>query len=146
MPIAAFQYDANGRLNGMTMDDRNGYGPQPFASATYTPAGQLYQLSYGLGTETRTYNSMMQLITQSLPGYLNMTYYYSATQNNGRISSSVDGITGEGTWYTYDALNRLTAAQNSSWNEAYGYDGFGNLTSKAGQGGSPNAAPLISLL
>jgi hypothetical protein len=46
-------------------------------------------------TETRTYNSLMQLITQSVPGYLNMTYSYSTTgQNNGRITSSVDGVTG----------------------------------------------------
>ena len=139
MPTAALQYDANGRLSGMTMDSGN--GPQPFASATYTPSGQLYQLSYGLGTETRTYNSMMQLITQSLPGYMNMTYNYSSTQNNGRITSSVDGITGESTTYTYDALNRLTSASNSLWGQSYGYDGFGNLTSKSQANGSPNPSP-----
>jgi RHS repeat-associated protein len=145
MPIAASQYDVNGRLSGMTMDDRDGNGPRPFASATYTAAGQLYQLSYGGMTETRTYNSLMQLISQSVPGYLNMTYSYSTTgQNNGRITGSVDGITGESTTYTYDALNRLTAASNSMWSQTYGYDGFGNLTSKAGQGGSPNAAPSMS--
>jgi YD repeat-containing protein len=46
MPIAAYQYDANGRLSGMTMDQQTGYGPQPFASATYTAAGQLQTLSY----------------------------------------------------------------------------------------------------
>jgi hypothetical protein len=64
MPIAALQYDVNGRLNGMTMDDQNGNGPQPFASATYTPAGQLQTLSYGVGTETRTYNNLLQLTSQ----------------------------------------------------------------------------------
>jgi RHS repeat-associated protein len=139
MPIAALQYDANGRLSGMTMDSGN--GPQPFASATYTPPGQLYQLSYGMGTETRTYNSIMQLITQSLPGYMNMTYNYSSTQNNGRIIGSTDGITGENTTYTYDGLNRLTAASNSQWSQSYGYDGFGNLTSKSQANGSPNPSP-----
>jgi RHS repeat-associated protein len=87
---------------------------------------------------------MMQLISQSVPGVLNMTYNYSATQNNGRITSSLDGITGENTAYTYDALNRLTAASNSLWSTSYGYDGFGNLTSKLGSGGSPNAAPTMS--
>jgi RHS repeat-associated protein len=142
MPTAAYQYDPDGRLSGMTMD--NGSGPQPFANATYTPAGQLYQLSYGYWTETRTYNSMMQLISQSVPGALNMTYNYSATQNNGRIIGLADGITGENTTYTYDALNRLTAASNSLWSTTYAYDGFGNLTSKAGSGGSPNAAPTMS--
>jgi len=62
---AGYSYDGNGRLSGMTMD--NGYGPQPFASATYTPAGQLSTLSYGAGTETRNYNSLMQMTSQSVP-------------------------------------------------------------------------------
>ena len=35
---------------------------------------------------------------------------FSATQNNGRIVSSVDGVTGENVSYTYDSLNRLIAA------------------------------------
>ena len=74
-----------------------------------------------------------------------MTYNYSATQNNGRIASSVDGVTGENTTYSYDALNRLTNASNSLWSEAYTYDGFGNLTSKTGSGGSPNPAPTVSM-
>jgi YD repeat-containing protein len=74
-----------------------------------------------------------------------MTYNYSATQNNGRIASSADGITGENTSYTYDALNRLTNASNSLWSEAYTHDGFGNLMSKTGSGGSPNPAPTVSL-
>ena len=96
MPTAAYQYDPDGRLSGMTMD--NGSGP----------------------------------------------YSYSATQNNGRITGSADGMTGENTTYTYDASNRLTAASNSLWSASYGYDGFGNLTSKSGSGGSPNAAPNMS--
>src|ERR1700683_348077 len=91
----------------MTMCPQNGNGPQPFASGTYYPSGQLYTLSWGGYGETRTYNSLMQLTNQSVPGALNMTYNYSATQNNGRITGSVDGITGENTTYTYDALNRL---------------------------------------
>ena len=89
---------------------------------------------------------MMQLVSQSVPGYLSMAYNYSTTgHNNGRIISSSDGITGENTNYTYDALNRLTNASNSQWSETYGYDGFGNLTSKTGSGGSPNAAPSMSV-
>src|SRR5208282_5904715 len=90
-------------------------------------------------------NNLMQLTNQSVPYTLNMTYNYSATQNNGQINSSVDGITGENTTYSYDALNRLTNASNSLWSEAYTYDGFGNLTSKLGSGGSPNPAPTVSM-
>ncbi len=107
-------------------------------------AGQLYQLTYGAGTETRQYNSLGQLTHQSVPGSLDMTYNYSATQNNGRIISSADAITGENTSYTYDALNRLTGASNASWGTSYTYDEFGNLTSKAGVGGWPNPAPTMT--
>jgi RHS repeat-associated protein len=134
MPIAAFQYDVNGRLNAMTMDDQNGNGPQPFASASYTSIGQLYQLSYGGWTETRTYNTLGQLINQTVPGGINMTYNYSSTQNNGRITGSVDANSGENTTYTYDALNRLTRATNSLWTGSYSYDGFGNMTQKVETG------------
>jgi RHS repeat-associated protein len=124
-------------MTGMTWDSGN--GPQPYASATYGPAGQMLTLSYGAGTETRTYNSLLQLTNQSVPGYLNMTYNYSAGQNNGRIVGSVDGITGENTTYTYDALNRLASATASGmWSESYSYDGFGNLTGKRGTGGAPS--------
>ena len=139
MPTMGYQYDINGRLTTVTSNGGT------FATATYTAAGQLSQLSYGGLTETRTYNSLMQLTSQYVPGYLSMTYNYSSTQNNGRITSSQDGVTGESTNYTYDALSRLTNASNSLWSEAYGYDGFGNLTSKSGSGGSPNGAPSMSV-
>jgi YD repeat-containing protein len=67
----------------------------------------------------------MQLTSQYVAGALNMTYNYSSTQNNGRITHSVDGVTGENTTYTYDALNRLTGASNSQRSERYAYDGSG---------------------
>ena len=45
---------------------------------------------------------------------VNMTYNFSATQNNGRIVSSADGVTGENVSYTYDSLNRLIAAATTN--------------------------------
>ena len=145
LPTAGYTYDVNGRMSGMTWDTGNGDGPQPYANATYGPAGQILTLSYGAGTETRTYNSLLQLTSQVVPYRMNMTYNYSATQNNGRITGSVDGGTGENTAYSYDALNRLAGASNSLWSEAYGYGGFGNLTSKQGTGGSPTPAPSMNV-
>jgi YD repeat-containing protein len=62
-----------------------------------------------------------------------------ATQHNGRIVSSADGVTGENVSYTYDALNRLIAAASTGsvqWSGSYSYDGVGNLTSRA-DGGAP---------
>ena len=63
-----------------------------------------------------------------------MQYIYPTGQNNGRISESIDGISGENVLYTYDSLQRLILAQTSNngpqWGDAYSYDGFGNLTAK----------------
>jgi YD repeat-containing protein len=48
------------------------------------------------------------------------------------VSQTIDNSLGETVNYTYDYLHRLTGATatNSSWGEAYSYDGFGNLTGK----------------
>ena len=116
-----YQYDNMGRLNGMSR-----FGAAQVA-AGYGAAGQLTNLSYGGVSETFSYNSLLQVtgMTAQIPYYgtqMNMQYNYSATQNNGRIATSNDGVTGENVTYTYDALNRLTGASAGSlWGEAYGY-------------------------
>ncbi len=90
---------------------------------TYNAANQpLYD-----GTATRTYNSLLQMTSIAGTG-MSMTYNYSATQNNGQITSSVDGVTGETITYQYDALKRLASASGKNWSETYTYDGYGNLT------------------
>jgi len=117
-----YTYDAMGRLSSM--------------GATWNPDGTLATFN----GQTRTYNSLGQLtqITGQMfngQGYftgINMQYNYVAGQNNGRISSTVDGVTGETVNYTYDSLNRLAtaASTNGAWGNAYTYDGWGNLTAK----------------
>ena len=75
-------------------------------------------------------------ITSTAYGYpggnVNITYNYSSTQNNGKITSQTDNLSGEQVVYAYDALNRLASAgaTNSSWGQSYAYDGFGNLTNQ----------------
>ncbi len=62
---------------------------------------------------------------------LNISYAYSATQNNGKITSETDALSVEQVLYTYDSLNRLASAQTAGaggWGQSYTYDGFGNLT------------------
>jgi YD repeat-containing protein len=85
----------------------------------------------GFAGQSFTYNAMLQLTGVS-GGGRNMQYNYSPTQNNGKIVSETDLVSGETVSYTYDALNRLaTAVSNSSsapWGQAFTYDGFGNLT------------------
>ena len=148
-PQVAMSYDAMSNLSSETQapcqsQDQSGncqsYGsPASLASATYSFAGQLTGLNYpgGFGQETRSYNSLMQL-TNIASSQINMTYNYSATQNNGRIVSSVDAITLENVSYTYDSLNRLIAAASTGvqWSESYSYDGFGNMTGKTSTKGT----------
>ena len=175
-PQIAMTYDAMSNLSSETQTTCNTWlqgqnwvcqawnTPAALASATYNFAGQLttltdnydyYGYSYLQWTETHTYNGMMQLtnMTSSAPSgvqSLNMTYNFSATQNNGRIVSSVDGVTGENVSYTYDSLNRLIAASTAGttgvqWGESYSYDGFGNLTAKVKtKGTAPQANPIVN--
>ena len=77
----------------------------------------------------------------TVPGVMDMQYVYSATQNNGRITQSIDTVTGEQVSYQYDQLNRLMRAEtaDNAWGELYTYDGFGNLTAKTPTKGSAPA-------
>jgi RHS repeat-associated protein len=175
-PQVAMNYDAMSNLSQATevtclSYDQSGdcltSGPAPMASGTYNFAGQLTALNYNnfslrtytpgtwYQTETHTYNSLMQLTnttstTSSGAQSLNMTYNFSTTQNNGRIVSSSDAVTGENVSYTYDSLNRLIAAATTNgagpiWGNSYSYDGFGNLTSKTvTQGTAPSASPQVN--
>jgi RHS repeat-associated protein len=134
-----YSYDAMGHLAGMA-DGVTG----TTASASYGTAGEMDSLRYTGEIETFTYNSLWQLTgisaSPSISGYtaMNMQYVYAAGQNNGRISQAIDGVSGETVNYTYDSLNRLSGAvaTNGNWGQAYGYDGFGNLTAKTVTAGS----------
>ena len=78
------------------------------------------------------HHSLKQL-TAIGSGSVSVSYGYSSTQNNGKIRSQTDGVSGETVTYTYDSLNRLLEAQSSSsWSQTFTYDTFGNLTNVAG--------------
>jgi RHS repeat-associated protein len=76
-------------------------------------------------------------------GPVDLEYIYSATQNNGRITQRKNWLSGEVVTYTYDSLQRLTQATAtgpSPWSESCTFDGFGNLTGKAGSNWVVNAS------
>src|SRR5258708_27727559 len=102
---------------------------------TYGVANEVQQMTSGYGTgvssETHTYNSMFQLTRLQVGSALDISYAYSATQNNGKITSQTDNNSSEQVLYAYDALNRLISAQTAGtggWGQSYTYDGYGNLT------------------
>jgi YD repeat-containing protein len=130
-PTYNYQYDTMGRPSGMTLSG----GGTLVSGISYNAAGQMTQLTYEGWTETRQYNVLGQLTRITIPGVFDVEYRFSATQNNGRITSMKDWITGEDVTYQYDSLQRLISASTTAgtpWSQSYGYDGFGNLTSKAG--------------
>jgi RHS repeat-associated protein len=86
----------------------------------------MLQLTH-LTSNTKSYNGY-----SFSGGGVDMQYIYNTGHNNGRVSQTIDNVLGETVNYTYDYLHRLTGATatNSSWGEAYSFDGFGNLTGK----------------
>ena len=132
----SYTYDSMGRPIQM-MDTQA--GSNLVSSVTYGPAGELLSMSGTSVGETRTYNSMGQLVTLSGLNGVNLKYNYAAAgSNNGQIASQQDLVSGETVSYQYDSLKRLSAATSTQgWNQNFGYDGFGNLTAKTGNGGAP---------
>ena len=131
-----YSYDSMGRPVSLT----DAYGTAWTQNGTYDLAGrltslQLYKYLYAgspvYTTETRSYNANRQLSTLGWSGSGTLTYNYSSAANNGQITQMVDTISGETVSYSYDLLKRLTSASSTaSWTQTFGYDGFGNLTSK----------------
>lgn len=137
-PQYGYSYDSMNRLNAMTANSQT-----LVSNVSYGPANQMLQLNWIGFTETRTYNSNLQL-TELVSGSYHFKYNYSATQNNGRIGSMTDVVSGESVAYTYDSLNRLTQASGTgdptgSWSQSFAYDGFGNLVGKTGANAPSNA-------
>jgi RHS repeat-associated protein len=139
-PNLGYAYDAMGRLN--TMTDVNASNTL-ISAATYDPANRLLTIAGSVYNETRSYNVMGQLTALS-NNSVNIAYSYSATQNNGKITSQTDYISGEQVVYAYDALNRLASAgaTSNAWGQSYTYDGFGNLTNQTVTAGT---APSLSV-
>ena len=65
---------------------------------------------------------------------VDISYGFSATQNDGRIQTRTDHVSGETVQYQYDQLGRLiTAATQGAggWGLAWNHDAFGNLTQQS---------------
>ena len=107
-------------------------------TVTYGPAGELLSMGGAAVSETRQYNAMGQLTQLNGTGVAIRYNYASVGSNNGQIASQQDLISGETINYQYDTLKRLASSTSTQgWNQNFGYDGFGNLTSKTGNGIAP---------
>ena len=154
-PTYTYTTDTMGRINGVTQTDLNGSNSQLVYGVTYNAAGQMtYLESDRIMSETRQYNNLGQL-TNITAGSFNISYNYTAGQNNGKIASQTDNLSGETVTYAYDTLNRLISAQGSisfnqpgtNWGQGFQYDPFGNLSAKtvlAGSAPTWSAAPDVT--
>src|SRR5216684_8570493 len=136
-PVTTYTYgfDTMGRPTSMTGPGA-GVTVSIVNNVQYGPASELLQMSYFGATETRQYNTRLQMTHLTVPGQLNISYNFAA-QNNGQIASQTDNLSGEQITYQYDALQRLYSATGSAWSQSFTYDGFANLTDKVGTGGAP---------
>ncbi len=142
-----YHYDTMGRPSSMVLGIGSPYNNAVASGVQYNASDQVTQTSYieyggppGVNSfsESRNYNAMNQLTSlvdteSSYPNSIfSEQYMYSSGQNNGQISSVVEG-TGETVSYQYDRLKRLIAANSTvGWSQQYTYDGFGNMTYKSG--------------
>ncbi|HKR61293.1 MAG TPA: RHS repeat-associated core domain-containing protein [Pyrinomonadaceae bacterium] len=139
----SFAYDATDKLTTRTLpngvvstsqyDDLNRLTRLTHAKAGNTLADFQYQLNAvnnitqmidGAGTHNYTYDTRDRLTAATHPNQTNESYTLDDVGN--RTASH------QGSSYTHQAFNRLTAANGSS----FGYDTNGNLLSKTDAGGS----------
>lgn len=142
-----YAYDNIGRPITMAAGLNSG-GADAVSGVQYNASDQMLSINYGLNGyggnstsyvgESRSYNVMNQVTSISATGYdfgslsWSEQYIYPTGQNNGQVSSIVEG-SGESVSYQYDKLKRLVAASSTyGWSQAYSYDGFGNMTYKSG--------------
>jgi YD repeat-containing protein len=144
-PNLGWAFDSMGRPYSMT---DLATSSSIMSSAAYNAASQLTLLSGNVG-ETRTYNSIAQMTriqSGAYPAYVDVSYNYPSSNNNGKIGSQTDNVSGEQVNYAYDAVNRLAsaAALSGAWGQNYSYDGFGNLTAQTvSTGSAPAYGPVV---
>ncbi len=140
--VPAAQYDLAGRMSslqyaaGAVYQGNNLVTVYTQETMGYNVNGQLTSLNWGGAPGSQGYLSV------GPAG--GIQYSYPASGNNGQITQAVDSLSGETISYQYDSLKRLTTATStplaggapSGWAETFGYDGFGNLTSKVLNGTS----------
>lgn len=135
---ASYTNDSAGRTGSIT-SAATSYGPAASVSSVgYAAHGGLATQTYGNNLiNAVSYNNRLQPIQLKLgtsgspTSIISLVYSYGTTNNNGNVQSVA--YTGGGLSYTqtfaYDALNRLTTAQENSgsnWSQTNGYDRYGN--------------------
>lgn len=136
--------DTNGDLQ-QVQSHKSGDTFRNYANGfTYTAAGAVSAMRLGSGKwESTQFNSRLQPTQIALggsagdTGALKLSYGYGTTANNGNVQSQTITVPGM-TYpliqaYTYDSLNRLASATETSnstqtWKQTFTYDRYGLWT------------------
>ncbi|MBN8451448.1 MAG: RHS repeat protein, partial [Candidatus Accumulibacter sp.] len=140
--VVDFVRDYQGRNTGLGVTPLGGARQTLLSSATYHPFGPVAQWTWGNArTMTRTLNLNGQpgIVQDTAPGGLSLGYQFDEV---GNLKWLRDGYHNDPPLrvYDYDALNRLTSAEDGATNavlQAYTYDATGNRTSRTQ--GTPQA-------
>ena len=140
--VVDFVRDYQGRNTGLGVTPLGGSRQTLLSSATYHPFGPVAQWTWGSArTMTRTLNLNGQpgIVQDTALGGMSLGYQFDEV---GNLKWLRDGYQADPPLrvYGYDALNRLTSAQDGTTNavlQAYTYDATGNRTSRTQ--GAPQA-------
>jgi RHS repeat-associated protein len=147
-----YGYDSLARMNSVqtllpTQGDLNPSLQNVIGSVQFNAFGGITSMSHLGVTESRTYNVLGQMTRMTKGSLIDVEYRFSATQNDGKILSQKNWLTGEDVTYQYDELERLIAASttnSTSWGLSWSYDGFGNrLAQSVTQGTGPVNSVLV---
>jgi len=119
-----FHYDPSGQVDALTT--QQGETTQILADTIrYLPFGSTKRLSLGNGlSETQQYDRDYRPIERGLGMLVNHGYGYDPTGNIATITDLNNAANNK--TFSYDALSRLTTAQDANRQLAYGLDATGN--------------------
>lgn len=155
-PLLTYSYDKNrnlkemidavGNVTAYTYDSLNrmhqvgtGNMEAPLAVYEYTPDGQVDSLHYQNGVKTSyTYQDdgqMESLVATTADGKILLNYEYAYDGNGNCIQKYGERYQNE---YSYDKMNRLTAAVCNGVSEWFDYDKAGNRLRRSKEGCAEN--------
>ncbi len=131
---ASYAFDADGRIQSITLTPPGGSASLAVSNITYLPLGPISGYTLGNGqTVTRAYDANYALTDLTSPA-LNL-HFSRDLMGNINAEGSAPGASPAAESYTYDPLYRLTGITQGSTNiETLTYNQTGDRTSKTGGG------------
>jgi RHS repeat-associated protein len=118
------------------------YAATAASMSPFGPTGASYGngIAAVMGYDVFGHPTGMGLTQSSTP-----LYAWTATWSGQRVASSGDTVNGGSATYTYDDMNRLSAATMGSLNLSWSYDRYGNRWSQSASGTWPGTVTQPSL-